>query len=108
MTALPTTVGDTNTQPCVSKRQSACHGFAASAADGGSSARIDGRCRNSNTATTTKDRLRIKPRDGCSAIVSRSETAQRMREVPSARRSEMLLESDELCLRNDGIDGHGK
>src|SRR5258708_38404833 len=77
MTALPTTVGETNTQPWVSKRHSASHGFGAFAAGARSSPRTDPRCRNNSAATTTTDRLRIRPPEKCDAIVFYFLTAQR-------------------------------
>src|SRR6266446_2546237 len=66
MTALPTTVGETNTQPWVSMRHSASHGFAELAPGARSSACIGARCRSNKAATTMNDRLRIRPPDECS------------------------------------------
>src|SRR5258707_12156194 len=66
MTALPTTVGETNTQPWVSNRHSASHGFAELAAGARSSARIGARGRSNKAATMANDRLRIRPPDECS------------------------------------------
>ncbi len=67
MTALPTTAGETNTQPWVSKRHSASHGFAELALGARSSARIGARLRSNKAATTANDRLRIRPPDECTA-----------------------------------------
>ena len=75
MTALPTTVGETNTHPWVSNRQSASHVFAVLVARARSSARIGARCRSNIVATKAKDRLRMRPPGGCNVIVSRFRTA---------------------------------
>src|SRR5438067_449327 len=57
MTALPTTVGETNTQPCVSNLHRASAGFGASADEARSSAWIDASCISRNAKTTTRDRF---------------------------------------------------
>src|SRR5258707_513530 len=102
MTALPTTVGETNTQPWVSNRHSASHGFAELAAGARSSARIGARLRSNKAATPTNDRLCIRPPCECSYCLPLWDGTV-FEAVTSTGRSETWVRSDELGLRNDSI-----